>query len=136
MDFEKIKKLLKDNGQEQLLEYYGELDGKQRAQLLEDVSKINFSVTDCINNHVADKNLKDIATVPAKSLDEIAAHRDEYCEEGVKLLRAGKVAAVILAGGQGTRLGFDKPKGTFNVGVTRTLTIFGQLMSNIRRKRP
>ena len=132
MDFEKIKKLLKDNGQEQLLEYYGELDGEQRAQLLEDVSKINFSVTDCINNHVADKNLKDIATVPAKSLGEIAAHRDEYREEGLKLLRDGKVAAVILAGGQGTRLGFDKPKGIFNVGITRTLTIFGQLMSNIK----
>jgi UDP-N-acetylglucosamine/UDP-N-acetylgalactosamine diphosphorylase len=42
------------------------------------------------------------------------------------------VGAVLLAGGQGTRLGFDKPKGMFNIGVTRTLSIFEQQMNNIK----
>ena len=48
-------------------------------------------------------------------------------------MRAGKVGAVILAGGQGTRLGFDKPKGLYNIGITRKLSIFGQLMNNIKQ---
>ena len=36
-----------------------------------------------------------------------------------------------MAGGQGTRLGFDKPKGMFNVGVTHTLYIFECLINNL-----
>lgn len=132
MKFEAAKKILTENGQEQLLKYYDELDFKKRTQLLDDISRINFSVINCINQPAADKNLKNVAPINAKNLDEIKKHLVEYSEEGIKLLRAGRVAAVILAGGQGTRLGFDKPKGTFNIGVTRELTIFGQLMNNIK----
>jgi UDP-N-acetylglucosamine/UDP-N-acetylgalactosamine diphosphorylase len=46
-------------------------------------------------------------------------------------LRQGKIAAVLLAGGQGTRLGSNLPKGMFNIGVTHELTIFEQQMNNI-----
>ena len=132
MNFEEAKRLLKRNGQEQLLKYYDELDENKRAKLLDDISEINFSVIDCINQRVEAKNLETIAPVTAKSLEEISLNREKYREEGLKLLRAGKVAAVILAGGQGTRLGFDKPKGMFNIGITRKLSIFGQLMNNIK----
>ena len=132
MNVEEIKKLLKDKGQQQLLKYYDELNDEQRCKLLGDIARINFSVTDCINQQTADKNLKGIAPIPAKSLKEIKANSEKYAEEGLKLLRAGKVAAVLLAGGQGTRLGFDKPKGMYNIGVNRNLSIFGQLMNNIK----
>ena len=37
---------------------------------------------------------------------------------------AKEMIAMLLAGGQGTRLGFDKPKGMFNIGVTKPLYIF------------
>ena len=47
------------------------------------------------------------------------------------MLAEGKVGAVLLAGGQGSRLGYDGPKGTFNIGVTRELSIFEQLMRNV-----
>ncbi len=132
MNIEKTKTLLKQNGQEHLLKYYGELSEIQRTMLLEDIAHINFSITECINQREADKNLDSIAPIPANSLSEIAARSAEYKKEGLKLLKAGQVAAVILAGGQGTRLGFDKPKGMFNIGVTRKLSIFGQLMENIK----
>ena len=49
----------------------------------------------------------------------------------LEAIRAGKVGAVMLAGGQGTRLGFDKPKGTFNIGLTRELYIFECLIGNL-----
>ena len=132
MNIEEIKKLLNDKGQQHLLKYYDELNETQRSQLISDILSINFSVIDCINQHEADKNLKEIAPIPAKSLDEIKKNSGIYREEGLKLLRAGKVGAVILAGGQGTRLGFDKPKGMYDIGVTRKLSIFGQLMNNIK----
>ena len=44
---------------------------------------------------------------------------------------AGKVGAVLLAGGQGTRLGLDRPKGTLNIGINRELYLFEQLIRNL-----
>ena len=132
MDFKEAEKLLKERGQQQLLKYYEELDENQRLELLADISGINFPVLECINQHGADKNLNDIAPIPAKNLAEIKANSAEYIKEGLRLLQAGKVGAVILAGGQGSRLGFDKPKGMYNIGISRKLSIFGQLMNNIK----
>ena len=131
MNFDEAKKLLKGKDQEQLLDYYKELNEKERGLLLSDISKINFSVIDCINQHGADKDLSNIAPIQAKSLIEVQKNREKYRKEGLKALREGKIGAVILAGGQGTRLGFDKPKGMYNIGINRKLSIFGQLMNNI-----
>ena len=50
---------------------------------------------------------------------------------GTKAIQAGKVGAVLLAGGQGTRLGLDKPKGMLNVGVNKELYLFEQLIHNL-----
>lgn len=132
MNYEQAKKILKEHGQEHLLDYYGELDAPKKKMLLDDVSKINFSVIDCIGKEQEKKEIKNVAPVSAKSLEEIQANRAEYEAEGLRLLRSGKVGAVLLAGGQGTRLGYDKPKGTFNIGITRELTIFEQLIDNIK----
>ena len=43
------------------------------------------------------------------------------------------MGAVLLAGGQGTRLGLDKPKGMLNVGVTKELYLFEQLINNLKQ---
>lgn len=64
-------------------------------------------------------------------LSEIEARHDEFEALGLEALRAQKVGAVLLAGGQGTRLGFDKPKGMFNIGVTKPLYIFQCLINNL-----
>lgn len=63
------------------------------------------------------------APLQATELSEIRKKEDLYRETGLKALREGKVGAILLAGGQGTRLGFDKAKGMFNIGVTKTLYI-------------
>ena len=71
------------------------------------------------------------APLQAAELSEIRKKEDLYRETGLKALREGKVGAILLAGGQGTRLGFDKAKGMFNIGVTKTLYIFEQLIKNL-----
>lgn len=130
LEFEKAEKLLRQNGQLQLLRYYDELDPSQKQLLLDDISRINFSVTGRIGGGDGVKNIDNISTVNANDLEDIRKHGAKYREEGLKLLKDGKIAAVILAGGQGTRLGYDRPKGTFDIGVTRKLYIFQQLINN------
>jgi UDP-N-acetylglucosamine pyrophosphorylase len=47
-----------------------------------------------------------------------------YVNKGFELIRDGKVGVVILAGGAGTRLGFDHPKGMFEIGLPSKRSIF------------
>ena len=130
MDYNEAKQLLKKYDQLQLLDYYEELNGEERAKLLSDIEKTDFSVLENLRSEEG-KKLGALAPADALSLEDIQRQRGEYEECGIAALRAGKVAAVLLAGGQGTRLGSSLPKGMYNIGLTRTLTIFEQQMNNI-----
>lgn len=68
----------------------------------------------------------------ALEVDEIIAHHNEYEEIGLEAIRKGEIAAVLLAGGQGSRLGFEGPKGTFNIGKTKFVPIFQLLIENMK----
>ena len=71
------------------------------------------------------------APLDAVEVSEIEARGAEFKELGLKAIREGKVGAVLLAGGQGTRLGLDRPKGTLNIGVAKELYLFEQLLRNL-----
>lgn len=73
------------------------------------------------------------APLGALELPEIESRRDEFRQKGLDAVRACKVGAILLAGGQGTRLGFDKAKGMFNIGVNKELYIFEQLIANLKK---
>ena len=130
MDILEARRLLSEHGQQQLLDYYEELSEREQASLLRQISEVNFSAFHGLKAGGARK-LGELSPVPAVTVSEIEAHRDEYRALGLSALRAGKVAAVLLAGGQGTRLGSAGPKGAFDIGITRKLSIFGQQFANI-----
>ena len=71
------------------------------------------------------------APLEAVETSEIEDRKDEFKEIGMEAIKAGKVGAVLLAGGQGTRLGLKKPKGTLKIGVKRDLFLFEQLLNNL-----
>ena len=131
MNYAQAKELLAAHGQTQLLDYYDELTDEQRACLLSDIAKLDFSVLENLHSDYS-KTLGKLSPADALSVDEVERNRAGFEEVGLEALRAGKVAAVLLAGGQGTRLGSSLPKGMFNIGVTRRLTIFEQQMNNIK----
>ena len=130
MNYQSAKAYLQSIGQEQLLKYYDELSEEQRNQLLSDIERTDFTVLKNLNNSQAVQRGK-ISPIDSVGLAEIEKNKDIFESEGIKLLAEGKVAALLLAGGQGTRLGFDKPKGMFNMGLNRNLPIFQLHIENM-----
>ncbi len=78
-------------------------------------------------------NYSGIEPSPALEIDEIEKRRDEFRSIGVDAIEHGRVGAVLLAGGMGTRLGFEAPKGTYDIGLNRHLSIFECLMNNLKK---
>ncbi len=131
MDYDRTKEYLNQIGQIQLLDYYNELDEDKRRILLAEIEKTDFSVIDDIRKAEI-KSLGEISPVPVVGIADIAENREKFYNYGLDIIRNKKVGAVLLAGGQGSRLGLEKPKGMFDLGETRNLTIFEQLISNLK----
>ena len=121
--------LLKKYGQEHVLRFYDELDENGQRSLLKQVEEIDFEMLGAIGAKQQKKGK--ISPLGAVEIDEINERKEEFVEEGLKAIREGKVGAILLAGGMGTRLGFDQPKGTFDIGKTRHLYIFECLINNL-----
>ena len=132
MNYEQAKALLESKGQTQLLRYYDELDEAGKAKLLTAIENINWEFEDALANPTDMSGAgRDIRPIKGLRLPAIEARKAEYEKIGVEAIKAGKVAAVLLAGGMGTRLGVDGPKGAYNIGVTKPLYIFEQQMKNL-----
>jgi UDP-N-acetylglucosamine/UDP-N-acetylgalactosamine diphosphorylase len=130
MNYTQAKALVAKYGQEQLLAYYDELSEEQKQILLQDIAKLDFSILKKADAEHK-QALGELAPADALSKEEVAARHSEFEKVGLKALSEGKVAAVLLAGGMGTRLGSNLPKGMFNIGETKELSIFEQQFNNI-----
>ncbi|MBR5931003.1 MAG: UDPGP type 1 family protein [Lachnospiraceae bacterium] len=128
MNYEQIKEKLNQYGQSQLLRFYEELDDAQKATLLDEISRIDF---DLIRTDKTQEQPGEISPIEALTLNQIREKEADFRQEGLAAIRNCNVAAVLLAGGQGTRLGLDGPKGTLNVGINRELYIFQCLINNL-----
>lgn len=132
MTKEEAEKKLAGYGQTQLLAFYDELDEAGKKNLLGQIERLDLSILDVLKQEKKGGQPRGkFSPLGALTVDEIEKRRAEYEKTGTEAIRAGKTAALILAGGQGTRLGYDHPKGTYNIGVTRTLSIFNCLINNL-----
>ncbi len=125
--------LLPRYGQQHLLRFWDALSDAQRAELLDDLDQIDFELcASLIETHVrrtpalkVPDRLDPPPMYPARPAD--ARQRQAYAEareQGIEAVRRGRVAALLVAGGQGTRLGFDGPKGAFPISPVRNATLF------------
>ncbi len=127
---EQAQELLQKENQDHVLKFYDQLSQEEQQTLLGQIENINWSDFKLIGGDEASARGQ-FSVPPAVEVSDIEAHHDEYQAAGLKAIKAGEVAAVLLAGGMGTRLGFDLPKGCFNVGKTRELYIFECLINNL-----
>lgn len=110
--------------------YLSGLIGKDVPQkLVDQLNHMDWSYLDLI--HDTNQKRGQFAPLGAMELPEIESKKAEFKETGLEAIRNYKVGAILLAGGQGTRLGFDKAKGMYNIGVNKDLYIFEQLIHNL-----
>lgn len=130
MNYKEAYEKLQQYGQQHVLQYYEELTQQQQETLLQQIEMTDFDMLQYCNNNTT--NQKGVITpLAAMQLDEIAQKREEYTKIGLEAIKRGAVGAVLLAGGMGTRLGSDNPKGMFDIGLTKTVYIFQRLIENL-----
>ena len=129
--YETAKSRLAALGQEHVLNFYGELSADEQDALISQVLELDFSCLDALKNEAPEKGRGVISPLTAMQIPEIEARREEFTAAGVKAIKNGEIAAVLLAGGMGTRLGSDAPKGMYDIGVTRPVFIFERLIANL-----
>lgn len=125
---QRVYEMLMMLNQAPLVRYISGLEQKEQNRLIEQLESLDLSVLEANEQEITRGKIDPLQPV---TLPEIEPHRAEYRKLGIKAIREGKVGAVLLAGGQGSRLGFDKPKGMFNIGVEHELYIFECLINNL-----
>lgn len=123
--------VLKEHGQEHIFEAYKKLDEAGKEKLAGQVEKIDWSIVAMADHEELKQERGKLEPLSALEVTEIEANKGKYEKIGLDAIKAGKVGAVLLAGGQGTRLGSDGPKGKYNIGITKDVYIFERLIRNL-----
>lgn len=115
----KAKEILKKYHQEHLLYFYDEISENQKEVLLDQIIKINFDeILNLYENSKQNTNLDMSKVSPLPHLEKNKFSKEElntYIETGEKIIKSQSFAVITMAGGQGTRLGYKGPKGTYEL---------------------
>uniref|UniRef100_A0A8C6HXQ3 UDP-N-acteylglucosamine pyrophosphorylase 1-like 1 n=1 Tax=Mus spicilegus TaxID=10103 RepID=A0A8C6HXQ3_MUSSI len=148
MDSERdVRAQLQRAGQDHLLRFYADLAPEARAALLAELASLE---ADALREHcqraaaagaLAPGPLPDLAArlqpLPPERVGSAIRCDQEtrlrWEEEGFRQISLNKVAVLLLAGGQGTRLGVTYPKGMYQVGLPSQKTLYQLQAERIRR---
>ncbi len=130
-----IRKTLKKYSQEHLLNGYENLPEVKQKQLLNQIENTDFELINSLYSktketvEISESQLSPIEYWDRKRLN---GEYKEFQEIGEKAIKSGKLAAVTMAGGQGTRLGHKGPKGTFDIGLDSHKSLFELLCDSLK----
>ena len=130
LSFDEARRLAAENGQEHILRFWDRLDRQAKDALLADVASIDFKlmkrlIDEWIHNEPAPERFETIDPVPLiPKADMARPDAAEAFEAGEEALRSGRVGLFLVAGGQGTRLGFPGPKGAYPIGPVSKTSLF------------
>ena len=136
-DFEEIKWNLKKYGQEHLLNGYNNLSETKQKQLLDQLRHIDYQLLNSLYNNIKKENTTSndkITPIEYFDKEKLYDDYDVYKAIGEKAIRNRKLAAVTMAGGQGTRLGHNGPKGTFDIGLESHKSLFELLSDSLKEQ--
>ena len=130
------KEILGKYNQLHLLQFYSELTDEQKSNLLNQILKINFEeVLSLYETSKKNVSMSAEEIEPIKYCDKLALTQNkikQFFNNGVKCIKSGQIGVITLAGGQGSRLGFKGPKGTFILETTPPMSLFEILCNYIK----
>ena len=132
--------ILKANNQEHLLNYLKMANENGKKELIKEIENINFDELKelyKISKKDKEKALESQLIEHIKFVDKYKMNEDDfnkYKEAGENIIKNGEYAVVTMAGGQGTRLGHNGPKGTFLLDIKpKPKYLFEILTDSIKR---
>lgn len=136
-DYESAKSILKKYNQEHLLNFYDELNNEEKIALINQIFHIDFNqIFDLYEASKTDEIIPHNVIEPLKYKVKNQLSQDEitYYEEISKdVFINNKYAVVTMAGGQGTRLGYKGPKGTFELDIIPKKSLFEIVCDNLKK---
>src|SRR5690242_14665356 len=121
-----LRQRLKKFGQEHVLAFWNEQNDAERRELLGQVQALNLEELKQLyerRDHAYDvpmaEQIEPVPVIPLRTPQD-----GERRRQGEEALRRGEVAVLVVAGGQGSRLGFEHPKGMFPIGPVSNKTLF------------
>jgi len=141
-DLAQLKAKYAEAGQAHVFTFYDTLDDASKAALYTQLSSIDPAhVNDITTRALNPPNSSDTPdtleplpeSATASILDSDPAAIDRWYDSGLDLIAQGKVAVVLMAGGQGTRLGSSAPKGCFDIGLPSHKSLFEIQAQRIRK---
>lgn len=133
--YEELYDRLSKVGQEHLLKFWTELSYKEQQELAADIKELQLNELKLYFDRCTASLREDgiklddrLQPIPECQFVSIARSSDdilnEYRNEGYKQISKGHVGVILMAGGQGTRLGFAYPKGMYDVELQSRKTLF------------
>jgi UDP-N-acetylglucosamine/UDP-N-acetylgalactosamine diphosphorylase len=132
-DLKTLRQKYEKANQEHVLAFYDDLDTEGKATLFEQLSgfdpdRINVLADKALHPPKDSDKAPSINPLPesatASLLETTDEQKDKWYKEGLGLIAQNKVAVVLMAGGQGTRLGSSDPKGCFDIGLPSHKSLF------------
>ena len=136
-EYDELNSLLHSPGQQHLLRFWERLGSAEQATLASEIRRLDLQTilhaADAGGGHDASLAVRHSTSPPAIRLAQ--PDRDTWAitarNHGVEALKAGRIGCLLVAGGQGSRLGFDHPKGMFSIGPVSGASLFQILLEKI-----
>ncbi len=129
-DFEALRSNLAACNQDHVLRWWPELSSDQRAPLLRQLQGLNLDLVQRLYHEqqsgpsYSPETVHPAAVVRLPDAMEDWEREQQAAARGEQALKDAQVAVLLVAGGQGTRLGFDGPKGSFPIGPVSGKSLF------------
>ncbi len=131
-----IMQTLKKYNQEHVLNFYDELTDSEKQMLINQIRSIDFEkmqrlyINSTIDDSISYDRISPIPHIEKQKLTE--EEISKYSKIGYDVIKAGKLAIITLAGGQGTRLGYKGPKGSYEIDIPPKKSLFEFACDNLK----